>query len=641
MTALAGYWSFGAAGTDSARAGYHAGTMLEAQARFGRDSRQRTLGAVTLGRRLWPLLPEDAFDTGPLVGADGRLLLCADARIDNRAELAAALGLSAPLDQTSDAALVLAAWENWGAAACDRLCGAFAVIVWDAEAQELTLARDPFGERPLHYHVGDGFAAVASMPAGLHALPAVPYAADARSMADFLALVPETGSESFFESVARVPPGHVVVIDRNGAVRSKAHWEPPTDLLDLARDEDYAEALRAALDEAVAVRLRRAGGAVGSHLSAGLDSSSVTATAARLCAPDRLFAFTAVPGAPVEDARGIADEGPLAAATAGLHANVEHIRINAGSGSPLAGMDRHFACYQRPVLNPANAVWHDAINDAAAARGVSVLLTGQMGNMSISHGGEQLLSLYARQGALPQLWVLMRQMRRRGHSWPSLLAQAFGSSLPPRWWVRLATLTGRALDFHSYSALSPDAFADFGVGARAAARGLDLGYRPWADSRAMRLWVLRRVDLGIYIKGTLGGWGLDMRDPTADRRLFELTLRIPERQFILGGESRSLARRAFADRLPPAVLAERRRGVQAADWQRGFTAAHAAIGEELAALTRNPDARRLIDLDRLTAAHADWSADASQDEATRALYLNAMLRALAAGHFLRKVARTN
>jgi asparagine synthase (glutamine-hydrolysing) len=637
MTALAAYVNFGADGPGSA-----CGAMLDAQAIYGHESRSRVLGRAMVGRRFWPLTPEDAFDTGPLVSADGRLLFCADARIDNRGDLSAMLSLPEPLDRTSDAALVFAAYEAWGEAAFDRLCGAYAVVIWDNEQQTLLLARDPMGERPLHYHVGDGFIAAASMPKGLHALPAIPRAARTASMADFLALIPETGTESFFEGVERVTPGHVTVIDREGHVRSHAHWNPPLATLHLASDGDYAAAMRSALDDAVACRLRRPSGALGCHLSAGLDSSSVTTTAARLSAPERLVAFTSVPSGSVSTAHHvISDEGSLAGATAAMHGNIDHVCVTTNGASPLAGLDRHHQLFERPVLNPCNAVWTDAINDAAKVRGVTVMLTGQMGNLSISHGGLQELSQLARRGAFPALFGLMWQMRRRGHRWPGLAAQAIGPFLPPAAWAWLARKFDRALDLDRYSALRPEAFDAFAVSDRAQQRGLDLSYRPWSDSKAMRLWALRRTDLGVYNKGVLAGWGIDMRDPTADRRVIELSLRIPERQFILNGETRSLVRRAFADRLPAAVIAERRRGAQAADWHLGFASAHAAIGEELAAFERNPQACEIIDVDRLMRAHAGWHECDPGTEAAQWVYRTTMLRALAAGHFLRKVARTN
>lgn len=637
MTALAGYFSFGE--QDPAPLCL---SMLAAQADYGKQTAVRTAGPLSMGRRLWPLLPEDRFDEGPLAGANGQLLLCADARIDNRAELISALALSLPPDQLCDAAIILAAFERWGTAAFAKLYGAFAIAIWDSARRTLTLARDPLGERPLHYHVGQGFAAFASMPKGLHALTAIPYAARTAAMADFLALMPETGPESFFEHVDRVLPGHHLTIGSDGKIASESFWHPSLTPLHLAQDADYEAAMREALDRAVGDCLRRAHGGIGTHLSGGLDSGSVTATAARLANPEHITAFTAMPADGTISAHdAIANEWPLAAATAATHPNIDHVAVQTSGQSPLAGLDRHFHVFERPILNPCNAVWSDTINDMAAKRGISVMLTGQMGNMSISHNGLQQLSMLVRRGSLLSAARLFWRLYRRGFGWRGLAAQTIGPFLPPALWASLARAVGAGLDLADYSALRSDAFERFGVADRAKQRGLDPSYRPWADSRAMRLWVLRRTDLGVYYKGVLAGWGIDMRDPTADRRLIELTLRIPERQFILDGTERSLARRAFADRLPPSVVAERRRGLQAADWHLGFANAQAAIAEELAAQGRNPQARAIIDIDRLERALTEWPDKDPRQEAETLLYRHAMLRSIAAGHFLRKVGRTN
>jgi asparagine synthase (glutamine-hydrolysing) len=637
MTALAGYFSLGE--QDPAALCV---SMLAAQADYGQQTAVRTAGPLSMGRRLWPLLPEDRFDQGPLTSANGQLLLCADARIDNRAELALTLNLPQHPDQLCDAAIILAAYERWGNAAFAKLYGGFAIAIWDGARRTLTLARDPLGERPLHYHIGKAFVAFASMPKGLHALSAVPYAARTATMADFLALMPETGSESFFEHVDRVLPGHHVTIGSDGDMSSHGYWHPCLDPLHLAQDSDYDAAMREALDRAVRDCMRRTHGAIGTHLSGGLDSGGVTATAARLANPDRITAFTSVPVDGTVGARNaIANEGPSAAATAAIYANIDHVRVQTGGQSPLAGMDKHFRVFERPILNPCNAVWSDAINDMAAARGISVMLTGQMGNMSISHSGLQQLSMLARAGALPSAARLFWQLTKRGYGWRGLAAQTIGPFLPPALWASLARAAGAGHGLADYSALRPDAFQGYGVAARAKERGLDPSYRPWADSRVMRLWVLRRTDLGVYYKGMLAGWGVDMRDPTADRRLIELALRIPERQFILNGVERSLARRALADRLPPAVVAEQRRGLQAADWHLGFAKAQAAIGEELAAQGRNPQARAIINIERLQQAMAEWPNSDPRQDKTAMLYRHAMLRSVAAGHFLRKVGRTN
>jgi asparagine synthase (glutamine-hydrolysing) len=641
MTALAGLWDRRRTTTEGA-----VGRMLDAQAIYGPEMpARRSLGDVTLGRRLYSLLPEDDYDRGPVIGADGSLLLVADARVDNREELAERLGWSAAdLARAAEPALLMAVIERWGSEGLAHVVGAFALMIWDQRRQSLVLARDALGERPLHYHRGDGFVAVASMPKGLHALPDIPYAANKATAADFLAVLPE-GGDSFFAGIARVPPGHAVTIAPDG-ITAKRLWRPAAGLMQLKAD-DYAEGLREQMNRAVASRLRRAGGGVGAHLSGGLDSASVAATAARLLAPDTLHAFTAAPGTATPTPRGtISDEGALAAATARMHPAMAHVVVRGDGASPFALMDRHFDLYQRPVLNPCNAVWSEAIRDAARDRGVRVLLTGQLGNFTISHDGAQRLPQLLRRGNLPALGRLVVQLRRRGWTTRRLGAATVGPFLPPAVWQWITDHFDRPLGLDGYSAIRPEAMVAHDVAGRAEKRHADLTFRPWADSRAMRLWGLDRVDMGTYNKGTLAGWGIDLRDPTADRRLIEWALRVPEEQYILGGEPRSLARRAFADRLPPEVLRERRRGYQGADWHVGVTAARRSIAEELDSFTRCAPAAALIDVARLQATVADWP-DALPDDprwndaAVADRFRSMLLRGVAAGHFLRRVARTN
>ena len=78
-----------------------------------------------------------------------------------------------------------------------------------------------------------------------------------------------------------------------------------------------------------------------------------------------------------------------------------------------------------------------------------------------------------------------------------------------------------------YSAINSSRAERLREEARAA--GLDFTYRPRRDPVGTRLWVMGRVDLGSYYKGALAGWGIDQRDPTADRDLVELCLSIPLR----------------------------------------------------------------------------------------------------------------
>ena len=98
-------------------------------------------------------------------------------------------------------------------------------------------------------------------------------------------------------------------------------------------------------------------------------------------------------------------------------------------------------------------------------------------------------------------------------------------------------------------------------------------------------------------------YGVDMRSPTADVRLTEFCLALPEDQYMRNGQPRSLIRRAMVGQLPPLVLENRRRGLQAADWFERLLGARAQVGAELARMERSELARRVLDLDRLRQLH--------------------------------------
>ncbi|HEY0105338.1 MAG TPA: asparagine synthase-related protein [Rhizomicrobium sp.] len=643
MSALAGVWNFDgkpdAAGTCA--------RMLAAQAIYGpHDVSQWDDGPVALGRRLFRTLTEDVHDRQPLAGGAGRFTLVADLRLDNRDELIGALRI-ADAAETADSAILMAAWERWGESCFDRLVGDYAFALWDAGEHRLTLARDPLGARPLHYHRGLNFFAFASMPKGLHALPVIPRRPDEERVAEFLALLPEGESASFFQDVKRVAAGHVVVV-APGGIAARRHWQPQRRTLKLASAEEYAEGLRHHLDQAVRAQLRGAGGTVAAHLSSGFDSSAVASTAARLLAPEggKVVAFTAVPleGFAGPALRGrLGDEGPIAAKTAALYPNMEHVPVRTPGRTPLDNLDRNFFLYDQPVLNLCNALWGDAILDGARARKLSVLLTGQMGNMSISYDGLTLLPQLVRRGHWLKWLREGAGILRRGHlKWRGLLNQSFGPYAPlPLWTWANRVFEGRKVGIGAYSALRPERAAELDLAGRARARALDLFYRPRRDGFESRLWVLRRVDLGNHFKGALGGWGVDLRDPTADRRLIEFSLAVPEDQFLVDGEIKALTRLAFADRLPPEVINVRGKGYQAADWHVGLTAARPALREEIDRLAECGPAAAAIDLPRLKRLVEDWPDGGWETDDVAASYRLALLRGVSTGHFVRRATGSN
>jgi asparagine synthase (glutamine-hydrolysing) len=640
MTAIAGFWAFRAVADPAQRCA----RALEAQQVYGNE-RPATWsdGIVAVGKRLFRTLDEDRFDHGPVIGGGGRWVLVADVRLDDRDELFSELGVpSAEQGRLSDSDLVMRAVERWQEDALGRLVGEFALALWDRRDDRLFLARDFLGQRPLHFRRDSSFFAFSSMPKGLHALPEIPWGPEEEAIDEQLALLPESGRSSFFRGIDRVLPGEMLVVTAGGT-SSRRHWSYDREPLRLARAEDYAEAVREIFDRSVAARLRGAGGHVAAHLSGGLDSSATAATAARLVGPEgRVTAFTAVPREGYGREEGAArlwDEGPLAAAVAALYPNMDHVLVRSGAVSPFAALDRNFFLFERPVMNLCNHVWLEAIAAEARQSGHKVLLTGQSGNMSFSYTGLPRLSELLSRGRLIQLAREALALRKHGRPLRSATANAFGPFVPAPLWRLMKQVRGGRLGIRDYTALSAErGAAMLGKGAQS---GWDFEYRPGRDSVAERLAGLAGMDRGNFQKGWLAGWGVDVRDPTADRRLVELCLSIPDEQYLVGGYTRALARRAFSDRLPPAVVKGTRRGLQAADWHEGFRGALDEAREEVERIAGLPSAAASLDIGRMkrlleNVPKTGWNSPAVEME-----YRLALLRGISAGHFLRRATGRN
>ena len=633
MTAIAGFWDFSGAGTGTA----HCRRMLDALAPYGRDdSGHKCLGSLSAGRALYRLLPEDAADCQPLHDEESGTLLVADLRLDNRSEIAAASGVSSSgAVGMADSALLLRAYRSWGEALVDRIVGDFAFALWDSRKQRLLLARDPLGQRPLHYCRHPGFFAFASMPVGLQALGEVPRAADRERLAELLGDMILTGSDTYLKGICRLESGHVASVTRQG-VTLRRFWDPPLGQLRLKDRREYVEAMREQVDRAVGSRLRRLRGPVATHLSAGYDSSTVATTAARLTR-ERLIAYTAAPreGFAMPEIRGrVGDESPYAAETASLYPNIDHVIVRSSGTSALALLDLIHPHAQMPISSPANFTYWAAINDRAAAAGAQVMLTGQYGNHTISASGLGVLADLIRSGRWAH-WAREAPalVAAGGVRWRGALATSFGPFMPHWAWLGLAeTFLGTSRRFGTAFLLKPE-------WARRveAAAGPRLDAHPAANSYLRRLRLLQMLDKGNNRKANLAIWGIDERDPTADRRLVEFCLSLPYDQLLDGGVSRPLAREALADRLPRQIIEGRPRGYQVADWYESVDVRELSSHVDL--IEADPLCEEMFDIEKLREMIGRWPREGWHRADVIQEFRIALHAALSAAHFIRTAPR--
>ena len=592
-------------------------------------------GSTAFARGLSPSLPEDRHDHQPLTGHGGRFLFVADVRLDNRRELAASLRNIGPRPENlSDADILLLAFEKWDEQILEHIVGDFAFAVYDIRRSRLILARDPAGQRPLHYHVGRDFAAFASMPTALHGIPDVPCQLNRLKLAEFLYGRATGGAQSYFAGIRRVLPGEVVTITAGGDTISRQYDYRPA-RLGLSTRADYAEAFRERLDQAVACRMRGVDGIVGAHLSSGLDSSAVVTSAAGLLQPEgqRVLAFTAAPRDRFESRlpdRYLADETALARTTAARFSNIEHIIVRS-SGDPIEHLDQRVAAIEEPIGNVTNSEWGARINQGLQNRGVGVLLTGDFGNFALSAGGSQILPDLLRSGAWRQWGREARHLTATKHMrWSGVLAQSFGGWLPaPAWSLieRIAPPRGWAPQLPSLLR------SEWQKAARQSTSVPIFSSQPHTDSQSLRMQALKYGwDVGNFRKATLATYGIEECDPTSDRRLIEFCLALPLDALLRDGIAHPLYNAAFGDRLPPEVLRSKQRGYQSADWYERYS--RDRLIAEVERIRLDDRLFELIDYDRLLKLVEAWPRQPTGAEPVLDMG-DELLRILSVASFLR------
>lgn len=546
----------------------------QALARFGPDRTDlRCLTGIALFRGLLRITPEDRFDEQPVVHEPSGAALVADIRLDNREELARDLDWPVERAQKApDCDFAMAAYLKWGATFHQKLLGAFAIIIWDARNRRLFAVRDPMGERSLFYGTPrGGGAALASSPSALLAAGVAGDLNESKA-ADALARLPVDGVSTYHRDVFRLPPGHLLRASSEGFSVSKYYAPETISLRSKAQDDDCIDEARALFEDAVRVRLRSER-PVAVLMSGGLDSASVAAVACdQLRRTGRtLAAFTSVPhpDSPHPWPSRFGDEGALARAIASGREGLDLTLITPPLGTLFRGATDYAAVTGAPEINAFNQLWISEIGRAASERNAGVVLTGQLGNLTLSYHG--------------------RPPKR-----PGSLRAAFAASVD-----RVRDALG--IEDERWTSATPlrvEVVRRLRISHRARTSELT-GGPSQSQGRLERIRAWRRA--GVNAGGDFWGakFGMESRDPTADRRIFEFCLALPLSQFAGPAGPRNLIRRLMAGRLPEEVLGNPQRGLQSADWPHHLSAVHQTLSSSLDRIESDGWLSGLVDVDRL------------------------------------------
>lgn len=524
---------------------------------------------VRLGHTRLSILDLDPRAGQPMLGRGGRLALVFNGEIYNYLELRQRFCPGEDFQTGSDTEVLLRLWERLGPGCLAHLRGMFAFAVWDEDEQALWLARDRLGKKPLCYArlPGGGLAFASELPALTDLLPERP-TIDPAAMDLFLAYQFIPAPATIYREARKLPPACAARFRPDGDWRLEPYWR-----LDHQPDRSLTEAeALARLEEKVAesVRLRlRSDVPVGALLSGGVDSSLVTALAARDYGPGfKTFSVG------FENGQGELPQAELVARCC----RTDHHALILTEEKAASLFDVMLDAYGEPYGD--SSALPSLFVCAEAARSVKVALNGD--------GGDELLAGYGTYRLRPLRAWLARFGRlgfRAGHALeqaaqavtgdPTLLrgVERLASALSPYAKIlRQAQYVGSGMRRALYR---PEVFARLSDARRRHETALLEAQPLPADPLNALLSLdcrhflahdlLPKMDIAAMASS------LEARSPLLDHELFELCATFPPDLKMRRGEGKHLLKTLAARHVPPEVIYRPKRGFSAptGDWTRG------------------------------------------------------------------------
>jgi asparagine synthase (glutamine-hydrolysing) len=503
----------------------------------------------------------------PMVADGGEVAVVQNGEILNHLELRAELEREGVGFRTRcDTEVLLHSYLRHGPEFVKRLRGMFAIALWDRRHRRLLLARDRFGIKPLYYELRDGRISFASELKALLCQPAFSCEVDREALHAFLAFNSIPAPLTIFSAARKLPPGHLLLCDRDGAEISR-YARPAPASEEAVREEPseaLADELRERLRDSVAAHLL-ADVPVGVLLSGGVDSSVLAALASSHSSA-RVSTFS------IGFRERSFNELDLARQVAERYGTDHHELVVTPKMAEL--LPKLIAAFDEPFAD-SSAVPTYLVSELAA-RHVKVVLSGEGGDELFggyeTYAADQLALRFGTAAArlAPLVERLPSSSRRVSLEYR---AKRFvrAASLPPlerhHGWKEIFSADQRA------QLLQPSWRDD----------ELD-PLKPWKarfaeTAGAPLLARLQDVDMGVYLADDLLVktdrmsmiHSLEARVPYLDPIVAELALALPTRLKVRGLAKKRLLRRAAEPLIPSSILSARKRGfsIPAAAWLRG------------------------------------------------------------------------
>lgn len=497
-------------------------------------------GSCILGHRRLSIIDLSKDGHQPFISDDGRFQLVYNGEIYNYIELRNELQQKGWEFRTkSDTEVLLKAYQQYGKNCLSKFNGMFAFAIYDSEHQNLFLARDRVGIKPLYYTIVDSTLYFASEIKALCTIPALKPSLNYQSLFDFLVFNrTDIYDETFFNEIKRIPNGCYANFDQKGLQTTQ--WWNPENYLNTGSEDNLEKILDTVHDLFVsAVQLRmRSDVPVGSCLSGGLDSSIITGILFHSNKVDKDYpTFTAsFPGYSIDETRYI-DE-------LNKKYPFKNIRTFPTAEKAYNNLKDFVYTNDEPVFNPSFFSQYEVMK-LAREYGVTVLLDGQGGDENFAgyqyFHGFNLYGLLRKKKVLQFSSELLKNLYRKQDKsvYQTLIYQILPDSKKKQ--LLLKTLPYIHHDFfYKYIETSRIYNEFFNV------RGLN---HSLARHFQYKLEHLLRMEDRISM-----AFSLEARVPYLDYRLIEYVLGTPETMKIRAGETKYLQKKSLGKYTIPEIL---------------------------------------------------------------------------------------
>jgi len=236
---------------------------------------------IGLAHRRLSIIDLSEAGNQPMSSTDSSIVIAFNGEIYNFLELREELEQQGHTFNThTDTEVILALYQQHGKACLEKLNGMFAFALWDKQQQQLFLARDRIGKKPLYYFQQDGRFAFASEIKSLLTLPNIPRDIRPDAVYDFFAYQYIPDPKSIFKHIHKLPPGHYMTINADG-IEIEQYWDVSLKNISSDSESQLTEKLLALATRCTKRRMI-SDVPLGAFLSGGIDSSGVVAMMAKL-----------------------------------------------------------------------------------------------------------------------------------------------------------------------------------------------------------------------------------------------------------------------------------------------------------------------------------------------------------------------